>query len=216
MAEADATSVTSGGFDHLASLRGQPVRLTLLDAASRERSARLHGVLTGVSQAELTIDCVDAVPTLSEGSPLAVEAMVRGVQTWFSTHLVTAVRRSAPQLRLRVPEKVQTVQRRQHPRIDFEAPVHLVLKRTGQVVQGTLRDLSAGGASIRIPAPVVAGEVLQLVFKLGSGLFFENLEGHVLRSAPLPDGSAVVGLQFRCSQEQQALLAQWVTQRLSS
>lgn len=217
LAEANMKRIGSGPIlEHLVTLGGQPVRVTLLDASSRERTARLHGVLTSIRGTGLTIECVDSVPALVEGTPMAVEAMVKGVQTWFHTSLTSTVRRAASQILLRLPEKVQTIQRRQHPRVDFDAPVHLVLKGIGQVIKGTLRDLSAGGASIRLSGPVVSGEIVQLIFNLGSGLFFENLEGEVLRCAPVPDGSMIVGLQFRCSDEQRDLLAQWVNQRLSS
>lgn len=220
MADANTTSTTTANTpgkvsEHLNALRGQPVRITLFDAAG-ERSARLHGVLAAVHETELTVECVDSVAAMPEGTLMTVEALVRGMQTWFDTRLVTGVRRSGSKLQLRVPEKLQTAQRRLHPRIDYEAPLHLVVKRTGQVIRGVLRDLSAGGASVRLASPVPPGETVQLVFNLGSGLFFENLEGDLLRLSTLPDGSAVVGLQFRISTEQQALLAQWVNQRLTS
>jgi c-di-GMP-binding flagellar brake protein YcgR len=216
LTEANATTETDQVLAHLTALRGQPVRLTLLEANSRERYARLHGVLIAVRGTELTIDCVDSVPALPEGTPVAVEAMVRGVQTWFNTHLSSKVRRSAPQLMLVLPEKLQQVQRRLHPRVDLEGPVHVVVKRTGQVIAATLRDISAGGASIRLPSAVEVGEMIQLIFNLGSGLAFENLKGEVVRCNAAADGGAIIGLMFRCSDEQRETLSQWVNQRLSS
>ncbi|MFZ5817402.1 MAG: PilZ domain-containing protein [Bacillota bacterium] len=201
---------------HLESLRGQPVRITLLDAASRERAGRVHGVLTVVRQTGLTVECVDSVPGTPEGAPLALEAMTRGLQTWFHTNLAATARPGALQLQLALPQKVQTIQRRQFPRVDFHARVHLVVKATGRVVEGALRDLSAGGASIRLSGEVGPGEIVQLMFSLGSGLFFESLTGEILRCHRGPDGSSIVGMRFQCSAEQQALLAQWVNERLSS
>lgn len=211
-----AANAVQNSLHVLGELCGHPVRLTVLDPSSRERVERVAGILAGVQSNGMTVDCLRPVPGLAGGAPVAVEVLVNGNLFWCHTTLQSVGGEAMDRLVLRTPASVQTLQRRRHPRVDLDVPVNLVLSRTGDAIRTTFRDLSAGGASLLTATPLSAGEPVQLVFSLGSGLFFQDLAAETVRCTDGPEGKYVVALRFKCDKVHEEALAAWVSGRLEA
>lgn len=191
----------------------QAVRVTVMDPTSRERVFRVAGVLVCVSTDLLSVECTHPCPTFPPEAPSTLEILTSGEILFCHTRL-HPVQEGRGRLDLVPPESIQTEQRRKYPRVDLSVPVHVVTGPSGKVLQAQLRDLSAGGAALALQSFLEPGSLVGLVFTLGSGLFFEDLEGEVLRCTPSQSGGWLVGLQFTCNDEKRDLLANWVNRRL--
>jgi hypothetical protein len=211
MPDSGMVQTASDMLTQIAGMVGHPVRVTILDAHSRERVTRIPGVLVNALAGTLVVECLQPAPAGIANAPVTVELLAGTYLLWCHSTVQSAGRDLC---HLALPASVQTVQRRRHPRVDMEIPVHLLVKQGDRVFAAHLRDLSAGGASLRTEAPVAEGEDVALVFSLGSGLFFQDLRAVTVRCAGTPDGSYAIGLQFRCSPEQEAALGAWVHRQL--
>jgi PilZ domain len=90
--------------------------------------------------------------------------------------------------------------RRKHERIEFTRPIRVTAPTP---MDGTGIDLSAGGASVRLPAQIAVGSAVQ-VDLFGDG---KAVPGTVRLSLPHPDGGFRVGIQW--AQENARLVADW-------
>lgn len=215
MSDQLAASASSTVSKFLGDLCGMPVRLTILESDTRNRIFRAAGTLSRVKASSLTVECMRSVPAFQSDVAAAVEVMVNGSLIWFNTTLSPDTAPShRGEVTLVLPDAVQTLQRRRHPRVDLDVPVQLVINRTGEGIQARVRDLSAGGTALRTQSPVSAGDEVTIRFPLASGMFFRDPVGVTLRCIDDADGDYSVAVQFACSPEQEARIAAWVNQRL--
>lgn len=213
MAEGVTASSLSSMLRQLGELCGHPVRVTVMDPKSNERLNRVSGVLTAVDRAGLTVDCVQAISLMPASSPVTVEILEEGNLYFFHTSF-NPEGTGREQLRLKLPSLVQTTQRRRYPRVDLDIPVHVMVNDGSQAVAAVLRDISAGGASLRFEKPIPEYQRVNLVFHLGTGLFFQNLEAETVRCTGTVDGVYIVALRFFCQPDQEVALAAWVNRQL--
>lgn len=207
------TSGTDLTVQQLSGLCGHPVRLTILDPLSNERISRISGLLVQVENARIAVDCLSHVPGLPESAPVTLEVLHQGLLHVGKSALCPR-QDGWQRLYLEVPEALQTVHRRQHPRVDLAIPVHVVVNIGTQVLSAVLRDISAGGASLQVGQMLPAAQRVALVFELGSGLFFEDMEAETVRSVATTDGQYIVAVRFFCQADQEAALAAWVSRQL--
>jgi hypothetical protein len=197
----------------LMAMRGQPVRITIKDPDSQERLVRIPGLVSGGEGGVLGVECLTPPVSCPVGTPVTAEILAQGQLFWCHTSL--AAPGAGRQLLLQLPITVQTAQRRRYPRLDLNAPVHLVMKEDGRTLSGVFQDLSAGGAALRVNESLQVGQEVRLIFALGSGLFLQDLEAEIVRCALAPDASYVVALLFHCGPEQEQALSTWVSRQLS-
>lgn len=195
----------------LAEMCLNPVRVTMLDPITREQVMRMPGILAAVCETEVVVDFLGTPPDRARAQ-VTVEVLSGGDLYWFHSHIQRAF--GTGRLAMDLPEGVHS-SRRSHPRIDLEIPVRLLSHGGRRYVTATLRDLSAGGASIRTETPLQEGDRVTLVFALGSGMFLRDLEMEVVRCLPCAAGLYVVGLRFHCDPKQEVELAAWVQKQLS-
>lgn len=193
-----------------------PVRITVMDPQSRERLFRTAGVLMKVDEDLLAVECLHPTPALPILAPATLEVLSGPEILFCHTTLSQTPSLRLGRLHLVLPAAVQTEQRRRFPRVDLSVPVHVMVHRTGKALEGELRDLSAGGAAVALDEQVEVGDQIAMVFNLGSGLFFEDLEGAVVRCTPSRSDGWVAGIQFRISDKQRDLVAAFVNRQLQS
>lgn len=214
MAERMTVPASSLILGRLSDFCGMPVRVTVLDPDSKERLDRVAGVLSAVSALGLTVDCLRVTGPLLSGTPVTLEILVNGNLVWGHSVVLDQQVRGQSLLYLQAPVALETLQRRRHPRIDLEIPLHLVVPRTGETLECLLRDLSAGGAAFQTPEPLGAGESVQLVFDLGTGMFLQDLQAETVRCTDAPGGSYTVAVRFVTGHDYEEKLSAWVDKRL--
>jgi len=189
-----------------------PIRVTILDLISQDQVVRMPGILTAVEDTEITIDVIGLPPNLTQ-TKVTVEVLSGGELFWFHSRTQRII--GTGKLALDLPQGVQN-SRRSHPRVDLEVPVRLLASGGRRCVTATLRDLSAGGASIQTETRLQQGERITLIFALGSGMFLRDLEMEVVRCHTGTQGLFVIGLRFHCDANQEAVLDLWVQKQLGN
>lgn len=195
-------------------IQGQPVRVTILNAAG-ERRCRVNGSIRTATDETWTVDLIDPVPPLVLRTPVALEILVQGDLLWTTTWLRAETTGLVTTLHLVAPSTIHRGQRRAYPRVDLSLPVHIKREPAGELVAAQLRDLSAGGASFQAEGSLVVGEQVQLVLSLGSGFYFQNLKAEVVRGPSDGSHPRTFAVRFQCDEHQQALLAGWVARQLA-
>jgi hypothetical protein len=89
-----------------------------------------------------------------------------------------------------------TQQRRQHPRVDVEVPMHFIVGGALPARSGSMNNLSAGGLAFVTAEQVAVGAELTIAFGLGSGCYFTGIQGAVVRCSPLIDGRYQTAVRF--------------------
>jgi len=202
--------VNQGLVTALKAMCRNPVRVTILSPISHEQVVRMPGILSEATETEVVVDFLSTPPDLARAQ-VTVEVLSGGNLHWFHsrTQRVFGVGRLA----LDLPEGVHD-SRRSHPRVDLEVPVRLLTYGGRRYVTATLRDLSAGGASLQSEAELKQGERVTLIFALGSGMFLRDLEMEVVRCLPGAKGLYIIGLRFHCDSKQESELTTWVQKQL--
>ncbi len=213
---AEQTKVMAGEtalFEQFRAMQGQPVRVTVLFPVTRERLTRLPGMLVAVSDGALVVDCTNLFVSIPDQAPVTIEFLVSGKLFWCHTILVKVD--ETQRLYLKLPDMLQEQQRRRYPRVDINVSVRLITHDGSINMPAILRDISAGGAYMETTQPIEPGNQVTLVFPLGTGMMFNNIEVEALRCTRLKTESFVVATRFCCSQQQQDELAAWVDRQLS-
>lgn len=83
--------------------------------------------------------------------------------------------------------------RREHPRVSARIAVKCKSKERFDAL---LNDLSRGGFSIRCPAKVEQGALVEVEFGVGEHSELLTIEGDVTHVETLPDGKRIAGLRF--------------------
>ncbi|HWI65038.1 MAG TPA: PilZ domain-containing protein [Symbiobacteriaceae bacterium] len=193
---------------------GAPVRVTILDAETRERRFRILGVLSGTDPTGLVVDCVEWVSQPISGATAAIEILVDSRLLWCHTQVSTGAGSDRDRLFARLPEKIHVSQRRRYPRVDIEVQVHLVAQSDRRVIPATMRDISAGGASMIAGAALPVGERVSVICALGSGLYLSDVQAETVRCSDQGDSTYYVAVRFVCDPQQEAMIAAWVTDRI--
>lgn len=211
---ADSTDAALPTIELLYQYKGCPVRVTMFDPVFRDRVGRYPGVLTEVSEGALTVECLSVPHGAPPGIHVTLELIHDGNLLWCHAHLQGASENQPARLHLSLPMEIQTGQRRRSPRVDAYVPVHYLVGDSRTPVQGVMVDIGAGGTAIEGAASLMRGQIVTLVFSLGSGLFFHDIEAEVLRSTFTRSGTWVAGLRFiSLSPEQEHHLEHWIRQR---
>lgn len=213
-----ARDVTASGMqpvvDQMSELLGYPVRVTVMEPISHERQTRVAGVLAAVTAAGIVVESAGTMPLFPAEAPATVEVLHGGSLYWCHTKVQPGAAGQYRSMYLALPVEVQTTQRRRFPRVDLDMTVHVLVHDGPRVLEGAIRDISAGGAAVHLTDSLTEGQSVGLVFELGSGLYFQDLGSRVVRCTGTADGSYVVGLEFVCLAHQRAALAAWVNRQL--
>ncbi|HYF79863.1 MAG TPA: PilZ domain-containing protein [Symbiobacteriaceae bacterium] len=202
----------AAAFRHLRGLLGQPVRITLVDQASRERVCRFPGVLARVTEDELAVETTQLVPAVPDHITVSIEVLAHGILYWGES----AVARSGSprQIVALMPGALQSGQRRQHARVDLEMPASVYLPQSSRTLQAELRDLSAGGTSLWMHEPLAVAEQVQVAFRMSPGFFLQPVCGAVLRCVMVSQNRFVAGIRFDCPPDQEQAIGAWVEDQL--
>lgn len=209
MADSDSPAIAATKV--LQQCRRRPVRVSLFDPVYLDRVGRYPGILAQVQPHCLEVECLDNPPSAPAGTRATLEVIKDGQLLWCHTYLQQGQDDQPYTLWLTPPHLVQSAQRRNSPRIDTYVPVHLVLDGTTTAIQGVIIDIGTGGAAVQSAAALSEGQRVALVFALGSGMFFEDIQAVVLRATALRTGNYTAGLRFEnLNPVQERLLTQWV------
>ncbi len=194
---------------------GRPARISFFTSDSSQVVRRVHGLIDEIDICK-TIDVAShgEVGQLLLESPTIVEVMIAGELTILHTTL--QAKYGPYHIALSWPSAVRTQQRRQHPRVDIEVPMHYLAEGSYITRYGVISNLSAGGLAFTTRDAVDVGAELSLAFGLGSGCFLNSIQGRVVRCIALDRGGYQVGAQFidlHPTTFQQ--LRAWVEKRLS-
>ena len=191
-------------------LVGKPLRITVWEQNCRERVMRTPGLLEDSSAGEV-VALVPETDGLAPSVPLTLEVILPDQTLWFHSR-ITRVDGNA--IYLKPFGEVHTVDRRNLQRFDMELLIQ-VAGIGSEPTRAQFRDISEGGAAIRLPVPVTVGEKLTLMFSLGSSLLKHDLQGEVVRCMPIGDGTYSVGLMFSLTGDTLWSLRSWVEQTLN-
>lgn len=189
--------------------RGCPVRVTLLDATTQERTERLMGVLMERRGSELQVECLPGLLTPVTAAMATLEVVEQGTVYWARCELTG----TDSSLTLHLQGPFQVGHRRRHPRLDVKLPVQLLLA-DGGLAPAELRDLSAGGASFQTETHCTVGAPVRLILSLGSGFYLRDLSAEVVRVSERI-GGYVVAVQFRADPAQIVKLEQWLNRQMA-
>jgi hypothetical protein len=195
---------------------GRPARISFFVPGTAQLLGRVFGGIIAVEPNQaMSVDCHGMVGTLPPGCPTVVEVMVRSELTILHT---TLERSHTPnELVLNWPYEVRTQQRRQHPRVDVELPIHFLAEGSPSTRQGVMHNLSAGGLAFNTSEPLATELELTIAFGLGSGCFFNGIRASVVRCTPLLQGGYQVGVRFvDLPPDTFHHLKEWVHKRLAA
>ncbi|HYF92302.1 MAG TPA: PilZ domain-containing protein [Symbiobacteriaceae bacterium] len=191
--------------------KGRPVRVCLFDPIYKDRLGRYPGILAKVSTDSIRIDCLDAPPAVPAETAATVELVCEGKILWCHTSTLPDYDHIPYSLRLGRPEKLQTEQQRRSLRAEAYLPVHYLVPGRSEALQGVILNISTSGAALQGAAPLRIGDVIALVFSLGSGLYFQDVQAEVLRCTSTRAGLWITGLRFLTLEtERVGKLSDWV------
>lgn len=199
-------------MESLLSYEGRPVRVSLFDAEYKDCFGRYRGILVEVLPDLLSVDCLDIPPAVPAGTSATVELARDGKLQW--CHTVTRPHLLQPPhvLHLAWPNAIQTEQQRRSVRADANLMVHYLADGSSVPMTGLILNLSVGGAALQGLNPFKLGQILCLIFSLGSGLFFQDVRAEVVRVSSTRAGSWVAGLRFLDLRPDMAeALGRWVS-----
>lgn len=105
---------------------------------------------------------------------------------------------------------------REHVRIEIRSMV--IISKGDIKTQGTLKDISLGGVSIKTSTDFKKGDEINLSFKISNDVFFENIPAivrHVNPSYKSKDGKATLGVQFtKLSDEEYINLVNYIDKKI--
>lgn len=213
--QSSAAPLTEHQIELVRECAGRPARVSLFVPGTAQLLARIHGGIDEVEpQRAIAIDCHGEVARVPSGCPAVVEVMVRGELILLYTTLQRADGLHA--LVLNWPQEVRTQQRRKHPRVDVELPLHFIVGGVPPTRQGMMKNLSAGGLAFTTPEPIVAESELSIAFGLGSGFYLNSIQAHVVRCTALTEGGYQVAVCFvDLPSDTFTPLKEWVQKRLA-
>lgn len=184
-------------------LQGAPARILFLATESGRAYARAAGIMERISESGADLLLMEEAP--ERPSELVMLQILAGEELIWARCEV--VEQSLHHYRLRLLEEPWVGQRRRHQRFEIDLAVS-ILGLQGGPVEGRLTDISQGGAAIRSPVGTTVGSQIQLVFQLGTGLFFEDVLASVVRVQRLEE-SFLIGLSFEAPPRVLAKLEEW-------
>jgi class 3 adenylate cyclase len=105
---------------------------------------------------------------------------------------------------------------REHVRIDVKSMV--VISKGDIKIQGTIKDISLGGVSIKVNSEFKKGDEINITFKLSNDILFENIPAivrHVNPGYNNKDGKSVLGVQFvKLSDEDYINLVNYIDKKI--
>ncbi|MGL1937178.1 MAG: PilZ domain-containing protein [Fibrobacterales bacterium] len=111
-------------------------------------------------------------------------------------HITTKVAKCTPDdITLEHSRQVSRKQQRNWVRVDVNLPIMVIAtleyedgQKVTEKVRGRVRNVSGGGAAIRLPIRVPCDNSIYMNFDL-SGVKFNRIEGHIIRVSDKPDGA---------------------------
>ncbi|MFZ5826633.1 MAG: PilZ domain-containing protein [Bacillota bacterium] len=213
--QSSATPLTEHQVQLVKECAGRPARVSLFVPNTTQLLARIHGGIDEVElQRAIAIDCHGEVGRVPSGCPTVVEVMVRGELILLHTTFERADGLHA--LVLSWPHEVRTQQRRLHPRVDVELPLHFMVDGAAPTRQGMMNNLSAGGLAFTTADPIAPESELSIAFGLGSGFYLNSIQASVVRCTILLEGGYQVAVRFvDLPPATFAHLKEWVQGRLA-
>jgi hypothetical protein len=209
----DSIPLVNDAPEILRECKGRPVRVSLFDPVYLNRLGRFPGILASTSPDALEVECMSPPPIVGPNTPATFEVLYAGDVLWCHTWVIDRERLSTGQIWLKWPEGMQTAQRRNNARVDAHLPIHFLRDGAAPAV-GLVMDISEGGLAMQSQVPLEVGERVSLIFSLGSGLFFQDIQAVVLRTSAARNGLWVMGVRFEfVAPEQQALVTKWIRTR---
>ncbi len=193
-----AGTAAQSAYDLLLGLRGAAVSLLYPDPAVPDRTVpHSPGLLEDVRASFLSIGVAAPVPRLPDQARFGVEVMIGPGILRFQTTAYESPTAGATRLRLKLPDRVETVQRRQFTRTPVRMPVIFAPAGTeghasGSSGVGQALDLSAGGLRLEVPAAIPAGRELYVSFNSPDGASYRGIRARVVRCRTEVNRSEIV------------------------
>ncbi len=166
----------------------------IADKNARRYKSTIRGWTRGVNIALDMPSAGDKPLRLSHLQPCVVRFVVSGRACGFESQVIEGSSGPQPYLYLSWPHQVEIVQMRRHERIDVSCPCVINLA-SGDLLHGTVRDLSAGGCCMEARTGLRVDERFRLSFGLPDGRLIEGLPTQV-RNARRLEHLALYGCQF--------------------
>jgi len=119
------------------------------------------------------------------------------------------MRREGQSIALAYPSFVHHAERRMQGRIDVELPVR-VDGLHGGVVSGMIRDISRGGAALRLPSPAMPGLAVTANFALVNRSRDCKILAEVVRCSGPVEGEYAIGIRFAPDAPGLLQLEEWI------
>lgn len=120
------------------------------------------------------------------------------------------------ELFVKLEDKNITYNVREHVRIEIRAMV--IIAKDDLRAQGTIKDISLGGVSIKTNTEFKKGDEINLSFKLSNDIFFENIPAvirHVNPAYKSKDSKSTLGVQFtKLSDEEYINLVNYIDKKI--
>lgn len=197
-----------GLIEELLPLVGRQIRVTVIDEVFRERVFRTSGVLESLNDSSLAIFVTELVP-MANSARVAVEGVVGLGSIWFHS---TLIRREGQSIALTYPSFVHHAERRLQGRIDVELKVRLDVPGA-ESVTGMVRDISRGGAALRMPTAAAPGQVVSVALPLDSGSSECMIPAEIVRCSGPVQGEYAVGIRFSPEAPGLMKLEEWIIER---
>lgn len=203
----------SASYSALASLRGMAVHLLFLALASpRHPVTQVSGRIDEVHINGVLLSLDAPLPRLEPHIRFGVEVFRPSGMVQFQAGSATPVEEGSDSLLLRMPEKVEIVQRRRFARAPFSGDVTYQLVQDGKPLPssgtGIAVDLSAGGIKMITPTPLRQEQEILISFQTPDRRTHRGIAARVVRAQPQA-GQYVVACRFEALGEaQEAALVQ--------
>lgn len=190
-------------------LIGFPIRVST--KADSQEILRMSGLLERVVVTGFIVDLETPPPTLPTGTRVVLEIISNTALVQTETSLTEVHGR---RLYLNLPERLDFVQRRRHPRADVQL-VSQLETLDGSKVPVQIVNLSAGGAAFSSLTNHSPGDTI-LLHLTALGLTPAEIPANVVRSTPIGNDVFIVGVSFQfLNSAQQAKVSQYVVTVLS-
>ncbi|MDB4897018.1 MAG: PilZ domain [Firmicutes bacterium] len=194
-------------------MTGYPIRVIINEAGAAGTPLKLPGILERVVVTGAIIDLESPMPGLPAGTPVQLEILAKLALVRCETVIssVDATRR----LYVDLPESMDTLQRRQHPRADVQLQSDLAVDPNEPSIPVQVINLSLGGAAYSTPVPLAVGS-MAYVQLTALGLAPAEIPVKVMRCTSVGPDLWVVGVAFAAlNPAQEAKIAQYVNTVLS-
>lgn len=199
--------VQSDVYHKLRSTTGCPARLTI--HTGEPSPVTVPGLIRRVVVTGLVVDMEIPVFELQSGTVLDVEIMSKDALVRFRSVLQEAD--SSRTLYLALPDSLESVQRRKHPRIDVQLEALTSGDQTEAMDPVRILNLSIGGVGYVSSQPQLPGDTATLQLS-AVGLSPAEIPIRVVRCEPVGNGQYMVGVAFQTlNPAQETKLSQYIS-----